>query len=49
MDCEQFEQEVNVESERCTENASVSPIMSCPDDNLNYTYAKSCEGGICLL
>jgi len=48
MDCEQVEQEINVNCERNAENTNVSPVMSCPDDNLKYTYAKSCEGGICL-
>lgn len=47
MDYQQVQLKTNTESElnKSDKNISLTPIVSCLDDNLNYTYAKSCKGG----
>uniref|UniRef100_A0A2S2PCD6 Histone-lysine N-methyltransferase trithorax n=1 Tax=Schizaphis graminum TaxID=13262 RepID=A0A2S2PCD6_SCHGA len=47
MDGPKFRKEENSVCELNTsnKNTSISPIVSCLDDNLNYTFAKSCKGG----
>jgi len=48
MDCFQAQQELNTKCElnQSKKNISSVSVVSCLDDNLNYTYAKSCKGGI---
>lgn len=50
MDCTKVPQENDPECEFNNSNKKVdlASVVSCLDDNLNYTYAKSCKGGICL-
>lgn len=47
MDCSKIRQEANKKCELDISNKNISSesIISCLDDNLNYTYAKSCNGG----
>lgn len=50
MDCTKVPQESDPECKFNNSNKKVdlASVVSCLDDNLNYTYAKSCKGGICL-
>ncbi|XP_025421628.1 histone-lysine N-methyltransferase trithorax isoform X2 [Sipha flava] len=47
MEYLQAKQEANIKYELHKSNKSISlpSVVSCLDDNLNYTYAKSCKGG----
>lgn len=47
MECEQVKQNVNLECESNTENTFAAEVI-LPEDDLIYTYATSCQGGICL-
>lgn len=49
MDCTKVSQESDPKCEFNNSNKKVdlASVVSCSDDNLNYTYAKSCKGGIC--
>lgn len=48
MECSSAQQEANINCELSNSNKNISlpPVISCLDDNPNYTYAKSCKGGI---
>jgi hypothetical protein len=50
MEYLQAKQEANIKYELHKSNKSISlpSVVSCLDDNLNYTYAKSCKGGLYL-
>lgn len=48
MNCSLVQQESNSKCElndKSNKNINSDTIVSCLDDNLNYTYAKSCKGG----
>lgn len=47
----QVQQELNTKCELDESNKNINSVsvVSCLDDNLNYTYAKSCKGGIYLI
>lgn len=43
MEYQLVQQEINTS---CEQNKSdLTSVISCLDDNPNYTYAKSCKGG----
>lgn len=43
MDCQI---KTGIETKNANKNPISESIVSCLDDNLNYTYALSCKGGI---
>lgn len=47
MDHSNSEQETSLKFDLNESNKTISStsVVSCLDDNLNYTYAKSCKGG----
>lgn len=47
MDFPKVKKEENINCEPNTENKNItlSSVVSCLDDSLNYTFAKSCKGG----
>lgn len=47
MDFPKVKKEENsiCELNSANKNTSLSSVVSCLDDNLNYTFAKSCKGG----
>lgn len=47
MECPKVQKEKNTKCELNTvnKNTSLTSVVSCLDDNLNYTFAKSCKGG----
>lgn len=51
MECNLVQQTPNTECElnKSNVNNDESSVVSCLDDDLNYTYAESCNGGIYLL
>lgn len=44
MEYQQGKQEINTCEQKKSDLSSTS-VISCLDDNSNYTYAKSCKGG----
>lgn len=52
IDCEPMQQKAQTVSERKSNINVSSPsdasVVSCMEDNLNYTYAISCKGGILI-
>lgn len=51
MDCSLIQQEANIKCElnKSNKNVSSGSVVSCLDNNINYTYAKSCKGGIYIV
>lgn len=51
MECLEVQQAANIKCElnKSNKNLSLPSVVSCLDDSLNYSYAKSCKGGIYLL
>jgi len=47
MDFPKVKKEENTKCEPNTENknTTLTSVVSCLDDNLNYNFAKSCKGG----
>jgi len=48
MDYPQIQQDTITKCEPiiANKNINLASVVSCLDDDLNYTYAKSCKGGI---